>query len=122
MADYRSGNTGRRNFIVELQPHRNRTDFIIRRRVWRAGERSDQVLTLGSLTYTVHPATPRHLIRDLRRLADELERRYGLPGAGAPPEPPGGGYGGDQPLPSLSGRDWAWSRGEMPMDYSGSER
>ena len=122
MGNDRVRNLGRRHFLVELQPHRNRTDYVVRRRTWRGGERSDSLLAFGTLTYTVIPEQPRHLIRDLRRLADALERRYGLPGSEAPPEPPDGGYGGDRPLPGMGATDWAFSRSEMPMDYAPSER
>lgn len=107
---------GRRDFIVELQPYRNRTDFIVRRRTRRSGERTDQVLQVGTLTYSTEIDQPRDLIRDLRRIADVLERRYRLAPGAAGPEPPGGGYGGQDVLPGFQGPDWLWSGSSPSLD------
>lgn len=109
---------GRRSFHVELQPYRDRTDYVIRRRTRRGGERADQVLAVGTLNYSTAIDQPRDLIRDLRRIADVLERRYQSTRREAPSEPPDGGYGGDLHLPGMQSDDWAFSRSGLPMDYS----
>lgn len=98
---------GRRGFILDLQPSLNSTVWILKRRTWFQGERRDQVLAHGSLNYDVRPREPRDVIRDLRRIADDLERRTGHAAASAAPEPPRGGYGGDRPLPGVHMVDYA---------------
>lgn len=116
MGNDRIRNLGRRHFIVELQPYRDRTDFVVRRRTWRGHERSDQVLQVGSLNYTAGVEQPRDLIRDLRRIADVLERRYQSPSREAAPEPPGGGYGGQPQLPGFQPLDHVISPGGGGLD------
>jgi hypothetical protein len=122
MAGDRIRNLGRRSFILELQPYRNRTDFVVRRRTRRAGERSDTVLQIGTLNYSVDLDQPRDLIRDLRRIADVLERRYKSTSREAAPEPPGGGYGGQLPLPGFQPPDWLFSGSETGLDTTPATR
>lgn len=109
---------GRRGFILDLQPSLNTTQWVLKRRTWWSGQRRDQVLAHGSLNYDVRPRQPRDIIRDLRRIADDLERRTGNSAASAAPEPPRGGYGGDQPLPGVQMVDYARLIGGSSLDMN----
>jgi len=100
------GRRGRGAIVVVLQPSADRTDWYVRRERHRGDGIDRTLLSRGSLTYTEGRLAPRDLIADLRRIAFALERQYAQSRPEGAPEPPRGGYGGDQPLPGLQPPDW----------------
>lgn len=113
---------GRHSIRVELQPYRDRTDWVVTRRTWSGGEHHDSLLAHGSLRYTDGRLAPRDLTGDLRRISYELDRLYPGSRPGGAPEPPRGGYGGDQPLPGLDAPGWARSVGGTALDTCPAQR
>jgi hypothetical protein len=97
---------GRLAITVVLLPSRDRTDWYVKRSVRRGDSVSHNLLSRGSLTYDLGQQAPRDVIRDLRRIAFDLERQYSPVAAEAAPEPPGGGYGGQLALPGLEPPNW----------------
>lgn len=107
MGSGRLRSLGRSVILLELQPSRDRTDWVLRRRTRLGAEHSDKVLTHGSLRYDIDSDSPRDLIRDLRRIAFDLERQYRTAVAEGDPGAPTGGYGGQVALPGMDAASWS---------------
>lgn len=98
---------GRRVIRLDLQPSRDRTDWILRRRTFFGTEHSDTLLAHGSLRYATGQDAPRDLISDLRRIAFDLERQYRGVVHEVDPGAPTGGYGGQLALGGMETASWA---------------
>lgn len=98
---------GRRVIRLDLQPSRDRTDWLLSRRTSRGGEYDNQVLAHGSLRYGTSADAPRDVISDLRRIAFDLERQYRAVVHEVDPGAPTGGYGGQMALEGMETAGWA---------------
>ena len=85
---------GRLAITVVLLPSRDRTDWYVKRSVRRGDSVSHNLLSRGSLTYDLGQQAPRDVIRDLRRIAFDLERQYSPVAAGSGPGAPWRGLRG----------------------------